>query len=208
MSDKTLLAGLTLNDFDESQDETPLTAANVSEAVLAGCRCKLVGKREGALCAIRRGFTMLEDLQMQLAAFETRELVLMLQGKRSISTEDLCDCFVLPSFWSTEEAHAAGFGESSLPLFFEALLMDSTLFDEPRRFQLFQWCTALGALPFGGLRDNRIKLRLYEGSDENTLPETHTCTHELHLPDYSSPEQLRDRLFMALLHIDDGFWKE
>ena len=101
-----------------------------------------------------------------------------------------------------------GFGESPVPAAFEALLMDEELFCEGRRLQLFQWCTALGALPFGGLRDNKINLRLYEGSDDATLPETHTCTHELHLPGYSSPEQLRDRLLLALSHIDDGFWKE
>ena len=175
---------------------------------MAGCRRKLIGEREGALRAIRRGFIMLEDLQVQLAAFQSQELVMMLQGTRSISTADLCGCFLLPSSWSSEHEHEAGFGDSAVPTFFEALLMDETLFDEVHRLQLFQWCTALGALPFGGLRDNRIKLRLYEGSDVLTFPETHTCTHELHLPDYSSPEQLRDRLFMALLHVDDGFWKE
>ena len=151
---------------------------------------------------------MLEDLQVQLAAFESSELVLMLQGKRSLSTLDLCGCFCLPSSWSAEEADEAGFGESAVPAYFEALLMDEEMFDDGRRLQIFQWCTALGALPFGGLRDNKIKLRLYEGSDDATLPETHTCTHELHLPSYSSPEQLRDRLLLALSHIDDGFWKE
>ena len=41
-----------------------------------------------------------------------------------------------------------------------------------------------------------------------TLPETHTCTRELHLPNYSSVEVLRAKLATALEHIDDGFHKE
>mmetsp|Transcript_66378 Transcript_66378/g.110341 ORF Transcript_66378/g.110341 Transcript_66378/m.110341 type:complete len:96 (-) Transcript_66378:9-296(-) len=95
-----------------------------------------------------------------------------------------------------------------MPSYFEMLLTDDELFDETMRLRLLQWCTALSALPVGGLRENKIRLRLYEGADDSTLPETHTCTHELHLPDYSSFELLRDKLLLALSHINDGFWKE
>ena len=59
----------------------------------------------------------------------------------------------------------------------------------------------------GGLQEP-IKLRLFPDADEHTLPEAHTCTHELHIPDYSSREVLQQKLLMALDHRDDGFLVE
>jgi len=82
-------------------------------------------------------------------------------------------------------------------------------FDEARRLQLLTWCTALTALPVGGLRENKIRLRLYgPEEDDRTLPETHTCTRELHLPNYTSAATLRSKLLLALEHATDGFQKE
>jgi hypothetical protein len=71
-----------------------------------------------------------------------------------------------------------------------------------------QWTTALSALPLGGMRSNPIKLRLYRGVDEDTLPETHTCTRELHVPAYSSSALFHTKLFLALAHRNDGFQNE
>ena len=63
-------------------------------------------------------------------------------------------------------------------------------------------------LPFGGLRENKIQLRLYGVEvDDKTLPETHTCTRELHLPNYSNPAVLYAKLLRALEHASDGFHK-
>ena len=128
----------------------------------------------------------------------------------TLSAAELLDCFVLPST-SEAEALAAGFSvvESSVPNYFEALLRDDSCLDEARRLQLLTWCTALTALPVGGLRENKIRLRLY-GPDEDdvTLPETHTCTRELHLPNYSSADTLGKKLLLALDHAADGFQKQ
>ena len=44
--------------------------------------------------------------------------------------------------------------------------------------------------------------------DDETLPETHTCTRELHLPNYSSVAVTREKLLLALAHAGDGFYKE
>lgn len=76
------------------------------------------------------------------------------------------------------------------------------------RLQLLQWTTALSALPLGGLRGNPIKLRLYPVVGDGVLPETHTCTHELHLPAYSTKSLLRSKLLLALAHRNDGFQNE
>ena len=106
------------------------------------------------------------------------------------------------------EAAAAGFPPSSaVPALFRELIADDVVFDEARRLQLLTWATALVALPGGGLQEP-IKIRLFPDADEHTLPEAHTCTHELHIPDYSSREVLQQKLLMALDHRDDGFLVE
>ena len=51
---------------------------------------------------------------------------------------------------------------------------------------------------------DKIRLRHYD-APSSTLPEVHTCTHELHLPPYPSVAQLTDRLLLALDHRHDGF---
>ena len=196
--------GLSLYDFDDQLGEQPLTDDNTPRAILAGCRRRLLADRLEGFTALRSGFLLHEDLQVQLASMSELEVVQMLQGKETLTGADLVDCVEWP--WSSEEAaREAGFGESSVPEWLEALLLDESEFDEPRRLQLLQWTTALRALPLAGLRNQRIKLRLYRDVDDGTLPETHTCTHELHIPAYPSRTTLRDKLILALAHRDDGF---
>ena len=94
--------------------------------------------------------------------------------------------------------------------YFEAVLRDELNFSEAQRLLLLKWCTALSSLPVGGVpSEYKIRLRLYGAEpDVSTLPETHTCTRELHLPNYPSVEVTREKLLRALEHADDGFYKE
>ena len=195
---------------DGGEEATPLTMENVASAVLAGCQTRLVGRRRRGLEALREGFIKHEDLQLQLAALPTGVLLTMLKGRVTLSVNELLECFVLPSS-SEAEAVAAGFKlvSSSFPRFFLDVLHDGAGFGEANRLQLLTWCTALTALPVGGLRENKIRLRLYGPDvDDATLPETHTCTRELHLPNYSNATTLRSKLLLALSHASDGFLKE
>ena len=63
------LSHLTLEEFEPSLGEGAVTRANVAEAVVAGCRSKLLRERQVELEALRRGFTFDSrmDLAMQLA---------------------------------------------------------------------------------------------------------------------------------------------
>lgn len=90
---------------------------------------------------------------------------------------------------------------------FEQLLLDEAVIDEARRLQLLQWCTSLSALPSGGLAE-KITLKLYSDVDETTLPMVHTCTREIHLPEYQSIRQVQAKLLQALDHCEDGFLME
>jgi len=204
---------LSLESFDPAEEdgEALVTSDSIGSAVLQGCVARLLSARRAALDALRRGFLHCEDLEIQLAALgPSKVLALVLQGSQTLSASELLGCFVLPRESAEEEA-AAGFLDagSEVPLYFESLLLDETTFGENERLALLQWCTALSALPIGGLREGKIALRLYGPEvDDSTLPETHTCTRELHLPNYPSAAILGEKLTLALQHIGDGFHKE
>jgi len=205
------MEGVTFADFDETADEAPVTAASIGCAVLLGCMHRLLGMRRRSFEALRRGFLRCEDLQLQLAAVGSiDDLALLLQGKQTLSSAELLDCFILPHSSDAEEA-AAGFADvgSRVPEYFEELLSDGLLFDERLRLHLLRYVTALVSLPVGGLQESKVRLRLYGPEpDDFTLPECHTCTRELHLPNYTCLDVLRQKLLLALEHSEDGFQKQ
>lgn len=184
--------------------DVAITLNNIRRAVLEGVRERLLGERRPALLALRRGFQDLEDLTVQLAALSDEHLQLMLQGRVVLSATDLLSCFELPSASVVARAESGFTEASAVPELFERLLLDDTVFDEARRLRMLQWCTSLGALPSGGLAD-KITLKLFSDAGDDALPMVHTCTREMHLPEYRSFEQLQAKLLQALEHSEDGF---
>jgi len=207
-----LAAGLTLDLFDPdgTDDELPAESAALERAVLAGCRHKLLTSREKSLHALRNGFTETVDLRLQLGALSSAELLRMLRGNTELSCEQLLQCFTWPDVGASATVEAqAGFAavDSEVPRYLREIILDqstATGLSSLARLHLLEWCTALTALPCGGLKDPII-LKLYEGADENDLPNVHTCTHEVHLPPYASRAQLRAKLLLAVEHRHDGF---
>jgi hypothetical protein len=203
--------GLSLSAFDASvadADDVDLPAEREAfgRAVVAGCRFRLLSERSASLTALREGFEDQCYLIHQLGALSSAELLFMLRGKFSVSRADLLRCFDLSEHALSSFAVAGSDAPSQL----RALIEDE---DEQlglsaeQRMELFQWTTALAALPCGGLKVP-ISLRLYEGAGDETLPHVHTCTHELHLPAYASRQALRAKLMVALAHRNDGFQVE
>lgn len=73
----------------------------------------------------------------------------------------------------------AGAAGLDTPALFHEALSDEMRLPEPRRLELYEWCTGRAAVPTGGLKD-KIRLRHYEVDDTNTLPECHTwCAAKL-----------------------------
>ena len=206
-SDEETLAGcgVTLDCFDDTlPSETPLSTSNVAMAVVAGCRRKLLVSRQDALAALQSGFTLggKLDLRMQLAQHRTADLSLLLQGKPSLSVEDIVDCF---DWTETRGSRAV--------TFLRELLGDASALDADRRLLLLRWCTGLNALHVGGLA-RRVSLRRAEGGDgdapDGRLPEARTCYHEVILPEYSSKAVLHEKLeeVLAAFEADGSFGQQ
>ena len=85
------------------------------------------------------------------------------------------------------------------------LLQDTGEFVEARRLTLLRWCTGLNALPICGL-DKKVQIR-QDGLADARLPNAHTCSNEIEMPDYSSKAVLRMQLKRALdeFECDPGF---
>ena len=136
---------LTLSNFDDSLPDEAVTAANLSRAIVAGCRRRLLVDRSPALHALRKGFTQFVDLSLQLAALSCDDMLRMMQGKVHISSTDLIDCFSWPDA-SAEAAAEADFPSGSrVHEYLRALLLDEAAIDvsAARRTQT---CNGVGEL--------------------------------------------------------------
>ena len=213
------LEGLSLGCFDEQlpDADAEVTVDTLPLAIVAGCRRRLLSCRGGAMAALREGFVGLIDLRLQLAPLSCAELQLMTQGVVQLSVPDLLGCIEWPAVplpggeaeaGAGAEAEREGGGFVRVCLELRQLICEERL-DAEQRLQLLQWCTARNAMPHGGLQQ---PISLVEndttGAGDFTLPEAHTCAHELHLYCYSNREVLCERLLYALEHRNDGFGLE
>ena len=196
---------LTMDAFDDSLADVKVTHSNIAQAVVAGCRRKLLVEQQAALEALREGFTFggRIDLAMQLAQHPADDLQLLLQGKPTMSAQDILDCFDWSEPYSSP---AVGY--------LRELLGSSTGdIDESRRFQLLRWCTGRNTLPINGL-GRKVVLLLDEtehgGPADARFPRPHTCSYELELPPYSSVAVLGKQLCHALdeFELDSSFGEQ
>ena len=192
-------AGLTMSDFADHLPEERIDDENLGCAIVAGCQGRLLDGREAELRALRDGFQAFDkiDLTVQLASLSCDDMLRIVQGKLTMSPDDLLRCFD----WT---AGSMGFPEGSRALeFFRTFISDAT---EELAFKLLRWCTGLRALPAQGALDVLICLEWdgYE-TDAARYPVAHTCSREVQVPNYNSYSELRTRFSEALLDVHAGF---
>jgi hypothetical protein len=99
------LSALTMDAFDDSLPDEPLTRANAASSVVAGYKRKLLVDRRASLQALCDGFTFNGklDLRLQLAQHRLADVALLLQGRVALSVDDLLGCID----WSTPHSSPA-----------------------------------------------------------------------------------------------------
>mmetsp|Transcript_64404 Transcript_64404/g.107030 ORF Transcript_64404/g.107030 Transcript_64404/m.107030 type:complete len:373 (+) Transcript_64404:236-1354(+) len=204
--------------------EQAVTKDNVREVIVAACKYRLWDAREAQLLALRRGFSTASvlskepiDLLIQLQPFETRDLLLLVQGEtRELTNTELVEqCIQWPNeaFAATSD-NGGGFPPGSVTVaLLRELLADQADFNSERRMKFLRWATALPALPDAGLAGTdggKIRFmcdRIAQAGDEAgwPLPYVSTCFHVIHMPNYSDPTVLKQKLFTAMesWHFDD-----
>lgn len=77
-------------------------------------------------------------------------------------------------------------------------------FDQETLAKFLFFVTGSFKVPFGGFKNFRLKIeKLYDG---NALPTAHTCFNQLDLPEYESKEKMREKLLVAILEGNKGFY--
>ena len=130
-----------------------------------------------------------------IAAFEPRELELVLAGVPEIDVAD----------WKAQTEYRGGYwaGHPVCVWFWQVI---EHRWDNERRLRLLQFVTGTSSLPyegFAGLRGSRgpQKFAIEKWGVPPALPRAHTCFNRLDLPPYTSYDVLADKLNVA---VDEG----
>jgi len=110
--------------------------------------------------------------------------------------------------WTRDELEKhlkiAGGADNSKSL--EMLINELDSMPSDRRARFVEFVTGRDRLPAGGLASACIRVVLLR-DEKDTLPRSHTCSNELHLPEYSTPEIFAGKLMEAVdgsQGMDDG----
>ncbi|KAF7260075.1 hypothetical protein EG68_02487 [Paragonimus skrjabini miyazakii] len=139
--------------------------------------------------AVHKGiYEVLEPQWLQL--FDERELELLLSGMPEIDVSD----------WEKNTVYLKYTRSSKQIVWFWKFVYS---LDNERRARLLQFVTGTCHLPLGGFSQlvgsNGHQLFCIEKTgDETWLPRSHTCFNRLDLPPYSSYDQLKEKLKLAI----------
>lgn len=77
-------------------------------------------------------------------------------------------------------------------------------FDQETLAKFLFFVTGSFKVPYGGFKNFKLKIeRLYNG---NALPTAHTCFNQLDLPEYESKEKMKEKILVAILEGNKGFY--
>jgi serine/threonine protein kinase len=168
---------------------TKVNVANVRDYIDLRIEYEMIGKRESALTAVRKGFLTSSMLEPHLRLLSATELAILLCGQQHLSAENIIASLEFQGFPPT----------SQTPQMLVEILRSSSQ-NNLRRF--LRLCTSQVAIPYGGFSR---KIKILCTSDTTRLPVSHGCVYQLDLPDYNDVETLKSKLATALVHVNDGF---
>lgn len=141
--------------------------------------------------AFRRGFNMVTDDSPLANLFRPEELELLVCGSQHYDFMELMKSTEYDGGYSSETSIIQGFWE----------LVHEMSTDDKKK--LLQFTTGSARVPVGGLSKLKLVIARH-GPDSDRLPTAHTCFNVLLLPEYSSKEKLKDRLYKAIKY-SQGF---
>jgi E3 ubiquitin-protein ligase TRIP12 len=182
--------------------EIAVTLENLGMYVRRVCEAMVVEPLENMARGIREGMSSLFD-PGHLRCFDEEELELLLCGTAAQ--------------WTAHDLHEHvrtdhGFSKDSTAV--QQLLSILGSFDGTQQRQFLMFVTGSPRLPVGGLGALRPSLTVVRkmsssgGSSstrETSLPSASTCTSYLKLPEYSSMEEMREKLLLAISEGQGAF---
>lgn len=147
--------------------------------------------------AFLEGFTELVPRDL-ISLFNDKELELLISGLPEIDLDDL-----------KANAEYIGFSAASpvIQWFWEVV----KAFSKEDMARLLQFVTGTSKVPLEGFKalqgisgPQRFQIHKAYGAPDR-LPSAHTCFNQLDLPEYTSKEQLEERLLLAIHEASEGF---
>jgi hypothetical protein len=194
--DEEVLGEIISTPLKPGGDEIDVTDDNKLEYVALRLRHRLLGSIAPQLARLLAGIYQVVPERV-LAALDFQELDLILSGLPNIDTAD----------WKAHTDYGGAYsgGRHRVVTWFWRLVEDEFSADE--RAKLLQFATGSAQVPAGGFKNltsadgtrRMFKIdKLTSRAGGRALPTASTCFNQLHLPEYSSIDQMRDRLGLAL----------
>lgn len=160
-----------------------VTSENRHEYVRLLCEAFLCGgMRREIQCMLQGFWDLMPPALLEEKQVNPRELSIMISGVQDLD----------PKLWKD----SAKSGDTQVHKWFWEVVTDMS---QEERCMLLHFTTGSSRLPAGGFQDLSPKFVIeVAGDDCEHLPHAHTCVNQLILSQYTSKEQLKEKLLIAL----------
>jgi E3 ubiquitin-protein ligase HUWE1 len=168
--------------------EIRVTEENKTEFVALMVQNLLHDRFADQLSSFCNGFYSLIPIQ-DIQFFTPSELDLVICGVPEISAEDFKQH--LAFIWPYDSSHPV------IQRFFNVF----TRWDMERRGKLLFFMTGSSQVPLGGfktLKDAGLPITIEPGGSRDRLPESHTCSNVLNLPEYEAEDEMESKLLFSM----------
>lgn len=183
-----------------------VTSENVPEYLEANLKYRMLNQTKPQVTELLLGFFDIIP-EAALTVFDPNELELILCGLPQIDMKDWRDNTKYSGYYESK-----GKKHQVVEWFWDVVEND---FDQEMKARLLQFVTGTSGVPPRGFsvlqgNDGNIKLFCVHGvsTDQYFYPRAHTCFNRIDLPNYSSKNELRERLRQAVSMNYVGFGEE
>jgi E3 ubiquitin-protein ligase HUWE1 len=132
-----------------------------------------------------------------ISIFDAQELELLISGLPDIDLDDLR---------STTEYNGYKPSDTIISWFWNCL----RAFNKEEKALFLQFVTGTSKVPLEGFAnltgsDGPRRFNIHKAFGNHLLPSAHTCFNQLDLPEYTSEEELKEKLLIAIREGSEGF---
>jgi hypothetical protein len=174
----------------------PVTEENKAEYAQLLIEYKLRASLRPHMDNFLDGFYSVLPHNLLCRKFTPDELDLIIAGPSIVDVSDLRA--------NTEYSGYTGIENIQIQWFWEVV----ETFSQEELGMLIKFISGTPLPPVGGFAVFPLKISrvgLHENPARNPLPSAHTCWNQLHLPAYTSKEELRDKLILSMTIGSEGF---
>mmetsp|Transcript_105181 Transcript_105181/g.241055 ORF Transcript_105181/g.241055 Transcript_105181/m.241055 type:complete len:186 (-) Transcript_105181:185-742(-) len=182
--------------MSENGHNIAVTEENKRQYVQLMCEHKMTHSVKAQIDAFLQGLHEIVPPTL-LSIFDDKELELLISGLPDIDIEDLR---------ANTDYHNYTANSDQIVWFWNALRD----FTQEQKAWFLQFATGTSRVPLEGFKGlvgmrGPQKFSIHRAFGDDRLPSAHTCFNQLDLPEYTTEENLREKLLTAVLEGHEGF---